>query len=359
MAPTLNFFDTYILMAITEEIVPRASFFRDRYFPTGEGDIFAADKVLTEYRKGDRKMAAFVSERVGDIPMERRGYEIHEYQPAFIAPSRLMTLDDLKKRGFGEALYPGMTKAQRAAKLQQKDLQEMDGRTGRREEWMAVQTMIHNACPMQEYVDAKTKGEELSIKFYDTANSEHRYTIATPWNDPNGDFFGDGRAMCRLLSRRGLRAADLVLGVDTSDAILDREDVQKALDKNSGIIIGEVNQQLSEYDGVVYMGTLNFGGFRLNLISVDETYTDDNDKEQRYFPTTAAMVTAPSCGHLMYGQITQIDFGNTDYTDHAGKRVPKFTLDQPNDERKLRLASRPLAAPRNYCPYIYAADVVK
>ena len=25
MAPTLNFFDTYILMAITEEIVPRAS----------------------------------------------------------------------------------------------------------------------------------------------------------------------------------------------------------------------------------------------------------------------------------------------------------------------------------------------
>ena len=93
--------------------------------------------------------------------------------------------------------------------------------------------------------------------------------------------------------------------------------------------------------------------------SVDETYTDDNDKEQRYFPTTAAMVTAPGCGHLMYGQITQIDFGNTDYTDHAGKRVPKFTLDQPNDERKLRLASRPLAAPRNYCPYIYAADVVK
>ena len=175
MAPTLNFFDTYILMAITEEIVPRASFFRDRYFPTGEGDIFAADKVLTEYRKGDRKMAAFVSERVGDIPMERRGYEIHEYQPAFIAPSRLMTLDDLKKRGFGEALYPGMTKAQRAAKLQQKDLQEMDGRTGRREEWMAVQTMIHNACPMQEYVDAKTKGKPGWTELI----SEERYGAKT------------------------------------------------------------------------------------------------------------------------------------------------------------------------------------
>ena len=91
MASELNFFDTYVLMAITEEIVPQQTFFKDRYFPTGEGDIFACDKVLTEYRKGDRKMAAFVSARAGDIPMDRRGYEIHEYQPAFIAPSRLLT----------------------------------------------------------------------------------------------------------------------------------------------------------------------------------------------------------------------------------------------------------------------------
>ena len=43
----LNFFDTYVLMAIAEEIVPQQTFFRDRYFPTGERDIFACDKVLT------------------------------------------------------------------------------------------------------------------------------------------------------------------------------------------------------------------------------------------------------------------------------------------------------------------------
>ena len=100
MPATLNFFDTYFLMAINEEVVPRPSFFKDRYFPTGAGDIFASDKVLTEFRKGDRKMAAFVSQRVGDIPIARRGYAIHEYQPAFIAPSRLLTLDELNKRFF-------------------------------------------------------------------------------------------------------------------------------------------------------------------------------------------------------------------------------------------------------------------
>ncbi len=159
MAAELNFFDTYVLMAITEEIVPQQTFFKDRYFPTGEGDIFACDKVLTEYRKGDRKMAAFVSARAGDIPMDRRGYEIHEYQPAFIAPSRLLTLDELRKRGFGEAIYANSTPAQRAARLQLGDLTDMDRRVVRREEWMCAQTMINNACTMQTYIDDKTEGE--------------------------------------------------------------------------------------------------------------------------------------------------------------------------------------------------------
>lgn len=357
MEPTLDFFDTYVLIAITEEIVPQASFFRDRYFPTGAGDIFAADKVLTEYRKGDRKMAAFVAPRAGDIPVDRRGYEIHEYQPAFIAPSRVLTVDELQKRGFGEALFPGQDAAQRAARILLQDQTDLEERIGRREEWMAAQTMINNACTMQEYVDAKTVGDELHVQFYDTT-SDHTYIVAKKWNASDGDFFGDVKAMCRLLSKRGLRAADLVLGTDAADAVLDMDKIQKLLDKNSGIIIGQIEQELSPYDGVVYMGTLNFGGFKLNLICCDETYVDDNNSEQKYFPATSAMVTAPDCGHFMYGQITQIDYGSTDFQTYANKRVPKFCVDQPHDIRKLRLGSRPLAAPKLYCPYIYAANVV-
>ena len=60
----------------------------------------------------------------------------------------------------------------------------------------------------------------------------------------------------------------------------------------------------------------------------------------------------------MYGQITQIDYGSTEFTDHAGRRIPKFILDQEHDARKLRLGSRPLAAPKDSCPYIFANDVV-
>ena len=175
----LNFFDTYVLMAIAEEIVPQQTFFRDRYFPTGERDIFACDKVLTEYRKGDRKMAAFVSARAGDIPMDRIGYAIHEYQPAFIAPSRLLTLDDLTKRGFGEAIYANSTPAQRAARLQLDDLTDMDRRIVRREEWMCAQTMINNACTMQ------TSTTRPRVRSCMSSSSMTPATTPIPW-PPSG-----------------------------------------------------------------------------------------------------------------------------------------------------------------------------
>jgi len=94
------------------------------------------------------------------------------------------------------------------------------------------------------------------------------------------------------------------------------------------------------------------------VISCDEEYIDNSNTAQKFFPAKAAMVTAPGCGHLMYGQITQIDYGATEPASHAAKRVPKLVVDQANDQRKLRLATRPLAAPKDYSPFIYAAQVI-
>ena len=255
MAILLNFFDNVILQAITEEIVPKRGFFKDRYFPTGAGDIFKADEVLTEYRKGDRKLAAFVAPDVHDIPIARRGYEVHSYQPAYIAPSRVLTMDELKKRGFGEALYPGMDEAQRAARLLADDMNDMENRIAGTEEWMAAQTMISNGCTMQEMIDGKTKGNKKIVRFYDN-KSDHTYTVAKKWNATGGDFWADIKAMCRMLSYRGLPAKDLILGTDAADYILADEKTRQLLDKNSGIIVGEIRQQLTQYDGVVFIRRL-------------------------------------------------------------------------------------------------------
>ena len=353
----LDFFSTYVLAAIVQEVVPETKFFRDRYFPTGADDVFHSNKVLCEYRDGDRTMAPFVAARVGDIPVERQGYQIFEYEPAYIGLSRDLTMDELEKRGFGEALYANYDAATRAARLIAEDFTTLNKRIQRREEWMAVQTMINNACTMQEYIDAKTKGDVKHIQFYE-GSSDHTYTVANIWNSQSGDFFGDVTEMSRMLARRGLPSADLILGTDVAAAIMDIEKVRQLLDKNSGIFVGSIKPQLTSYSGVTTLGVLNFGGHDLTLWEVDEEVKDENGNTVKLFPATSAMVTAPNCGHIAYGAISQIDYGATEPSTHYGNRIPKLILDQANDLRKLRLACRPLAMPRNKSPYIYAANVV-
>lgn len=358
-APTLDFYSTYMLAAAVKEIVPKKSFFKDRYFPTEAGDIFKADKVLVEYEDGDRKMAAFVSDRVGDIPIDRMGYRISEYAPAKIAPSRILTLDELAKRGFGEAIYAGDDKAVRAAKLQVKDMTDLDGRINRREEWLCAQTMINNACTIQTMIDGVTQGETQYVRFYETS-SDHTYTVdpSALWDGTDADIYGDVEAMCGMLSERGLGAADLILGSSVAKVFRTNEAIRADLNTTSGVNFGTIDPSLTQYAGVVFMGKMNFGGFVLNVFSCDETYVDDQGVTQKYFPVKSAMIASPACGHLMYGSVTQIDHGESEYTEYAATRVPKLVVDQDNDTRKVRLTSRPLAAPKAYCPFIYAADVI-
>lgn len=355
--PSLDLFSTYTLRAIVDEIKPEHFFFSSRYFPTGADDIFKSDKVLTEYRKNDRKMAAFVADRGGPIPVERDGYEISEYSPANIVISRGLSVDDLTKRGFGEALFSNLAPAQRAARLQQKDLIDLNKMITRREEWMCVQTMINNACTMQEYVDAKTVGNVKHIQFYEGSSSEHKYTVANKWNSSDANIIGDVKAMCDLLAKRGLNAADLVIGADVEDAFYSDSKIRELLDRNLAIDFGSINEKI-QYPGVSTLGTFNFRGYNLRIFVVNTSYENDSGVTTPYFPKDAAMVTFPNCGHLMYGAKTQLKYKSSEYETIAAKRIPKFFIDDRADTRELILTSRPLAAPVAYCPYIFAANVV-
>lgn len=353
----LDFFSTYTLRAIIDEITPEHFFFSSRYFPTGAGDVFKSDKVLTEYRKNNRRMAAFVSDRGGAVPVERQGFEMWEMSPAKIAVSRTLTVDDVNKRGFGEALYSNLTPAQRALKLQQQDLIDLNKLIVRREEWMCVQTMINNACTIQEYSDAKTIGGKKHVQFYENSSSEHKYTTANKWNSDKADIIGDVKAMCDLLAKRGLNAADLILGSDVADVFYSDPKIKELLDRNLAINFGTVNETIA-YPGVSTLGTFNFRGYNLRIFVVNTSYEDDNGNDTQYFPKDAAMVTFPNCGHLMYGAITQMQYGGTTLETIAAKRVPKFFVDNEHDVRTISLATRPLAAPNTYCPYIFAETVI-
>lgn len=355
MANNIDLFDTYTMIGMVSEIAPKQTFFKARYFPTGADDIFNSQKVLLEYEGSNQKMAVFVADKAGDIPVARDSYGVLEFMPPKVAPSRLLTLDQLQQRGFGEALFSQSTPAERAQRMHLKDLIDLDARITRREEWMCAQVLITNGVSVAEYVDDKDISVTRALKFYTGETSDHIYTRSAKWNGTGGDFLGDVTAMAQALAARGLPAEDLVLGATAASELLKLEAFQKLLD-NRRFEMGGIAPTIA-YPGVALLGRINFGGFMLNVWSVYETYEDAAGTSTAYFPLDAALVTAPNCGRLLYGAVTQIEPDDQFHT-FAMPRVPKFVADRNDDLRKLRITSRPLPAPRAFLPYVYAADVV-
>ena len=68
------------------------------------------------------KAVSYTHLRKGGIAILREGYTMKRFTPAHIAPKRPLSIDDLKKRGFGEALYTNLTPAQRQGVIMLGDL---------------------------------------------------------------------------------------------------------------------------------------------------------------------------------------------------------------------------------------------
>ena len=367
MALNVNILDTYYMAGLWEGLSPVNTFFRDRYFPTQPTDIYAADKVLVEYRDGDNDMAPFMVADADPINVKREGYEIHDYAPLCVKQSRNLTADQLKQRGFGEAILSGSTEEERAAKLVQEDLALLERRFARTEEYLCAQTMINNGFTVNEMLDANTVGKQATVKYYDpNIGNDGAYSIGTAWttSTPWSEIVEDVRNMCRSLSRRGLPVKDLIVGQAVADVLLGNTAFLKLIDKNSGLIIASpIVQELTKYDGVSLLGIVNFGGYNLNVIVVDEQYRGLDSSNppvpewKNYFPAKSIMVSAPGAGHLMYAHIVHMD-ENGEVETITGKRVPDLFVDRKRKTREIILESRPLAAPLNYSPWIYAAGAV-
>ena len=363
MALNVNILDTYYMAGLWEGLSPVPTFFRDRYFPTLPTDIYAADKVLVEYRDGDNAMAPFMVLDADPINVKRQGYEIHDYAPTCIKQSRNLTVDQLKQRGFGEAILSQSTEEERAAKLVSEDLALLERRFARSEEYLCAQTMINNGFTVKEHLD-ENNTRDATVQYYDSnIGNDGAYSI-TQWSGSTtfADVCADVEAMCDGLSERGLPVTDLVIGRKVRDFLLNMSDFRDLVNKQSGIIIAEggIRQTLSQYQGVSFLGTINFAGYDLNVIVANEQYSDVSGGSvvrTNYFPATSMMVSAPGAGHLMYAHIVHMDEdGNIETI--TGKRVPDLFVDRKKKIREIILESRPLAAPRNYSPWVYASGVV-
>lgn len=342
----LDIFSTHTMLATVQHINPLHTFLRDRYFPTNDStDLFATEDVLVEYRDGSKKLAPFVAPRKGGVTVLREGYSMERYTPPYIAPKRSLYADDLKKKGFGEALFSNLTPAQRQGALMMKDFEEMDIMIARREEAMAAETLLTNGCIMKHIADDKAEAIEMSIQFYDGAENNAQYTPTTDWDEADADILGDVYTVCEMLAAKGLRGSDLIVSPDVGSAILSNETILKLLD-NRNINIGGVDPAELP-NGVTKIARLNCKGHVVDVLQYSESYTNDEGVDVPYITKGKAIVTAPGCGRTLYGAVTQVEQADGEFHTYTAKRVPKYYSDAKGNTRELYLTSCPLCIPNN------------
>ncbi len=342
----LDIFKTHTMLAAVQELNPLFAFLRDRYFPTNETtDIFSTEDVIIEYRDGSRKRAPFVVPRKGGVAILREGYSMKSYTPPYVAPKRSLTLDDLNKKGFGEALYSQLTPAQRQGALMMRDFEELDEMIVRREESMSAETLLNCGCVMPHITDDPDHPEELEIHFYDEDSNPYQYTPAHDWNATGADILGDVYTVAEQLAKRGLPATDLIVAPDVGSAILSDDTLLKLFDIKNVQVGGVDPEKLP--NGVTKLGRLNCKGHVVDVLQYSETYTDDSGNSVQFIPKGKAILTAPGCGRTVYGAVSQVEQADGEFHTYTGKRVPKYISDAGKNTREVYLTARPLCLPNH------------
>lgn len=351
-----NFYDTHTLLASVQQLPPLHSFLLDRYFPTNAAsDVFATDDVLVEYRKGSKKAAPFVAPRKGGITILREGYTMKRFTPAYIAPKRPLSIDDLKKRGFGEALYANLTPAQRQGVIMLGDLDELRDMNTRRKEAMAAEVIFTNGCIMHEYTNDLGTYEEKEVRYYDGTSNPEKYTPSADWADTEAggkQMIDDVAAMISMLSKRGLPATECLMAPDVADLFLRNPWILKLLD-NRNYNIGGVDPETLPA-GASKIARLNIKGRMIDFLTYEDTYTELDGTVKQYIPQGMIAVGAPAAGRTVYGAITQVEQADGEFHTYTGVDVPKYISDAAHNTRELTLSSAPLPMPNNECPFSVA-----
>ena len=335
-------FDIYSTRAQLKalELMPREYSFLYDTFGEEIGPV-EDDKAIYDFKKGSRRMAPVVHPGQGGVLMPRDGYETREIGFATVAPERVIDMDNVNRRYFGEAVLGAMTPEERAKKMQAKDLQEMRAAIQRRREHMVRQVLLTGKLSLFEYTN---EGRGLAPTVVADYSFTNTYTPSTAWSSASADINGDLQAMYDLVYD-GLGAVDvIVLDPAAASAMLANGTFQKTLDmKNADM--GEIRTKYRG-QGVRFLGYNSDG---VEMYSYSGKFVDDDGVVKPYLTSGTVIAGGRGCLKAVHGPVSQVESYGPDaqIKTYIKKEVPLRYGSIDGSAVKNRLTSRPTIVPFN------------
>ena len=336
----MDIYDTRAQLAAIDLMEPEYTFLHD--MTVRDGGTVEDDKAIYDYRKGNRKMAPVVHAGTGGVLMEREGFQTREIGFATIAPERVIEVNQLYGRSFGEKILGGMTPAERARKMQARDLVDMRKAIQRRREHMARQVALTGKLELFEYTNEGRSKKPNLIADYGFTNNFTPGSDSAAWDQSGAKIESDMMKMFDLV-QAGLGMVEwMIMAPDVANAILYNSDYIKHLDIRN-MDIGEINTRYRG-QGVRFLGH-NIDG--VEMYSFAGTYIDDVGTVKPIIPSGKLIMGYRGMLIEYHGPVTQVEKADGDPITYIKKEVPLKYSSVESNSTKNRLTSRPTIVPEN------------
>ena len=323
----------------TNNIYVPAGFITKLFF--GESKPTAEKYVKVHTTKGGRKLAPFVSPKIGGKVMTKNGVTVDTYEPALLKPKYVTEADNILAAQ-GVEYADGKTAQERAEDQLLTDETQLKNDVYRRVENMAVSLVTTGKFT------AKGDGVEEEFDYGMDANNIEVLSGTVLWTDASSTPLEDlAKWADEIFEKTGQYPNSVVMGATVYAAFKRHASVKDAFD-NRNITIGELkpapmmDAEGNKLNGVVYAGHVD--ELDMDIYRYVDFYDDENDVVQDMFPKNKlVMGSANATGHVAYAGITdRKELGSSVFVGEIF--VKTWSVDDPDDEYLLG-KSKPLPIP--------------
>ena len=336
----MDIYDTRAQLAAIDLMEPEYTFLHD--MTVRDGGTVEDDKAIYDYRKGNRKMAPVVHPGTGGVVMERDGFQTREIGFATVAPERVIEVNQLYGRSFGEKILGGMTPAERAKRMQARDIVEMRKAIQRRREHMARQVALTGSLELFEYTNEGRSKQANLIANYGFTNQFVPGSDSANWDQAGAKIESDMQKMLDM-AYNGLGFVEwIIMAPDVANALLYNTDYVKRLDARN-VDVGDLNHKYRG-QGVRFIGH-NIDG--VEMYSFSGTFIDEDGTQKPILPSGKLIMGYRGMLIEYHGPVTQVEKVDGDPITYIKKEVPLKYSSIESNSTKNRLTSRPTIVPEN------------
>lgn len=333
----VNIYEPRTMLKLVSRMAGTKTYLKDTFFKTPV--TFPTASVDVDFKKGNRKLAPFVHEKIGGKIVENSGYQTQTFKPALVAPNKVTTALELASRAPGEGVYSAKTPAERGQEKLIMDLAELEEMIARREEFMCAQALFTGQIEIE--------GEGLSRVIDFGFTNKETLSGTDRWVDPASDPLADMKRYKTTVQRNGYVNPDVVIMESSvADSFINHPKVQALLNVRN-LYAGEVRTARELPNGVSYVGTLptlNVDIYEYNEFYLDDFTDPDNPIVKPMVPEGhIAMLSTAAQYSMAYAAVTIAE--DDALVTYESTRVPEQWVAKSPARQFVQINSKPLPIP--------------